>query len=92
MLNKRFRVLDELGIHARPASLLVAKAQCFESTITVTFNEKTKDLKSLLGLMTMVIKFDDTFTISCEGTDEIVAMESIVKLLINERICEECQI
>ncbi|ABX42141.1 HPr family phosphocarrier protein [Lachnoclostridium phytofermentans] len=73
---------DPLGIHARPAGLLVKKASTFNSDITIVKGEKTADSKKIFGIMGLGIKQGDEITIKITGEDEeeaSAAIEEFVK-------------
>jgi phosphocarrier protein len=64
-------ITDPVGIHARPAGILVKEVKNYkDSTITLTKGDKTVNLLKLLALMQMGIKLGDTVTVSVEGGDE----------------------
>lgn len=65
-----YTIKDAVGIHARPAGLIVKKAKDFESTITMTKDGKSADLRKLMALMSLGVKCGDTVTITVEGPDE----------------------
>lgn len=66
-------IKDELGIHARPAGLLVKEAKQFTSTITLECGGKKAPAKGLMGVMGMAVKQGNTVTVSVEGDDEVAA-------------------
>jgi len=68
-----YTITDPLGIHARPAGLLVKAAGNFRSTITLAKEGKTGDAKKIFNVMGMGVKKDDTVTITIEGEDEAEA-------------------
>ena len=72
-----YRIKDELGIHARPAGLLVKEAKKFASECTITKDGKSKKLTQLMMLMSLGVKQGDTVTISAEGADEDTAIEAL---------------
>lgn len=78
---KKFQhnIKDELGLHARPASMLVTETKKYNSKITVIYGEKNVDARSVIGLMTMAAKTGDTITICIEGDDEEKACEELQK-------------
>ncbi len=76
-----FTVTDPVGIHARPAGLLVKEAKNFASSVTVKKDDKSCDMKKLLALMGMGIKQGETITVAIEGDDEDAAAEAIEKYL-----------
>ncbi|MBQ2705418.1 MAG: HPr family phosphocarrier protein [Lachnospiraceae bacterium] len=66
-------IKDELGIHARPAGLLVKEAKQFASTITLACGEKKAAAKGLMGVMGMAVKQGNEVTVTVEGEDEEAA-------------------
>lgn len=79
MKEFKYVIKDELGIHARPAGLLVKCAQKFKSDITVSCGGKTADAKRLFNLMGLNVKKGDSVTVSVIGEDEESAKESVMK-------------
>lgn len=73
MLEFNYVIKDELGIHARPAGLLVKEAKGFESKITVAKGEKSTDATRLMTLMGLGVKQNDEVKITVEGADEEAA-------------------
>ena len=64
-------ITDPVGIHARPAGILVKEIKKFAgSTVTITKGEKSVNALKLMALMGMGIKQGDTVTVSVEGGDE----------------------
>ena len=80
MIAKELVVKDEVGLHARPASLFVKLAQEFNGTVSVRFpkvNKETgevevveKDGKSMIGILSLGIAKDKPFTLVLDGDDE----------------------
>ncbi|MBR3601108.1 MAG: HPr family phosphocarrier protein [Lachnospiraceae bacterium] len=66
-------VTDEVGIHARPAQLLVKKCTEYKSAITLTCNGKSADAKRIMGVMALGAKKGTTVEISIDGEDEAKA-------------------
>ena len=81
MKQFQYTIKDELGVHARPAGLLVKLAKQYTSTITIEKNGKTCDMRKLMALMGMGVKQGDTVTVKVEGDDEAAAAEAIQKFL-----------
>ena len=61
---------DPVGIHARPAGVLVKEIKKYASTVTVAKGEKSVNALKLMALMGMGIKQGDTVTVAVEGGDE----------------------
>ena len=78
-----YTIVDPVGIHARPAGLLVKTAKAFSGTeISVTKGDKTVKSTQLMKLMGLGVKGGDTVTVTAEGPDEdsaISAMEQLFK-------------
>ena len=72
-------ITDEVGIHARPAGILVKEAKKFASKITVKKGEKAAEATKLMALMGLGVKQGDTVTIEVEGDDEDTVVEAIQK-------------
>ncbi|MBP0926492.1 phosphocarrier protein HPr [Streptococcus suis] len=69
MASKDFHIVAETGIHARPATLLVQTASKFASDITLNYKEKSVNLKSIMGVMSLGVGQGADVTISAEGAD-----------------------
>lgn len=74
-----YTITDPIGIHARPAGLLVKTAKPFASVCKITKGEKVCDLKKLMALMGMGVKGGDEVTVTAEGDDESAAIEALEK-------------
>ena len=77
MKTFEYTITDPVGIHARPAGILVKKIKEFTSTVTVTKGEKSVNALKLMALMGMGIKQGDTISVSVEGPDEETAAVAI---------------
>lgn len=82
MKKFEYDIKDNLGIHARPAGLIVKEAQKFNSNITIQKGEKVVDAKKLFALMSLGVKNADNITVTFDGEDENEAYEAIKKLII----------
>ena len=74
-------IADPLGLHARPAGLLVKLAGDFESAIVVTSSTGTADAKRIMALMRLGAKQGTLLTVTCSGPDEEAAAEAIRRFL-----------
>lgn len=77
MIKKSFKVTNENGIHARPATTLVNEAMRYNSDITLTALKKTIDMKSIMGVMSLGIYTGVTIEIKANGYDEEEAIEGL---------------
>ncbi len=81
MKEFKYTIVDEHGIHARPAGELVKLMQGFECDITFAKGEKKASGKKLFAVMGMAVKKGEEITVSCDGTDEDSALEAAQKFL-----------
>ncbi|MBD3106921.1 phosphocarrier protein HPr [Bacillus sp. AGMB 02131] len=88
MEQKTFKVIEDSGIHARPATLLVQAAGKFESDINLEYNGKKVNLKSIMGVMSLGIAQGAEITISAEGSDAAEAIASLTETLSKEGLAE----
>ena len=70
MKNFEYTIKDELGIHARPAGMLVKEAKKYQSKITITKEGKTAEASKLMAVMSLGVKCGQTVQIAVEGPDE----------------------
>lgn len=81
MKEFEYLIRDELGIHARPAGLLVKQAGTYQSEITIFKGDKNANCKKLFALMGLAVKQGDKITVKVEGTDEEQAAIEIEKFI-----------
>lgn len=77
MKQFEYVIKDELGIHARPAGLLVKEAGKFNATITLLKDGKSAEAKRLFAVMGLGVKNGDTIIVAVEGNEEEAAFDSI---------------
>ncbi len=83
MIEKNMLILNETGLHARPASQLVTLMNGFKSNIKIIKGTKVANAKSILNIMSMALSKGSEITIRVEGEDEEIAMESIENFILN---------
>lgn len=82
MKEFKYKIKDDVGIHARPAGLLVKEAEKFSSEILIRFSDdKSADAKRLFALMGLGASKGDVITVSISGADEDAAATSIKAFL-----------
>lgn len=77
MKSFSYVIKDELGLHARPAGLLVKEVKQFTSTITLECGGKKAAAKGLIGVMGMAVKQGDNVVVTAEGADEDAAIAAL---------------
>ena len=81
MKTFEYTITDPVGIHARPAGILVKKVKEFASTVTIAKGEKSVNALKLMALMGLGIKQGDKVTVTVEGDDEEKAAAEIEAFL-----------
>jgi phosphocarrier protein len=84
MVVKKFKVLNEYGIHARPAALLVKAAGKYRCDIFIEKDGNKVSCKSIMGLMTIEGYPGSTMQVTADGADAHEAMAAIEELFVNK--------
>ena len=83
MFVKEVMVQNQVGLHARPATFFIQKANEFKSSIWIEKEERRVNAKSLLGILSLGIVGGTSIKIIADGADEEVAVEALVDLVTN---------
>ena len=81
MFVKDVMVQNQVGLHARPATFFIQKANEFKSTILVEKEERRVNAKSLLGVLSLGIIGGTTIKVIADGSDETEAVEGLFSLV-----------
>ena len=81
MTSKTVKVTNAVGLHARPATFFIQKANEFKSSIWVEKDERRVNAKSLLGVLSLGIVGGTSIDIIADGSDEQEAVDSLVALV-----------
>lgn len=81
MFSKEVLVSNQVGLHARPATFFIQKANEFKSSIWIEKDERKVNAKSLLGVLSLGITRGMNVTIIADGADEEDAVISLVELI-----------
>ena len=81
MTQKEVTITNNIGLHARPATFFIQKANTFKSSIWIEKDERRVNAKSLLGVLSMGIAKGMTVTLIADGQDEKNALEALVTLV-----------
>ena len=81
MCVKEVMVQNQVGLHARPATFFIQKANEFKSSIWVEKEERRVNAKSLLGVLSLGIVGGTMIDIIADGSDEQEAVDSLVALV-----------
>jgi len=83
MQQEEFIIQNRVGLHARPAAILVQTANKFKSNISVEKDGKKVSAKSILGVLSLGVEKGTTVSVTIEGEDEEKAMEAVGELVVN---------
>lgn len=89
MFKKNAEIVNSLGIHARPASMLVKLASSFDSKVELKKDDVKVNAKSIMGVLMLASEQGDKVTIIAEGKDEKKAVDSLVDLIEKRKFDEE---
>lgn len=81
MFSKEVVVQNQVGLHARPATFFIQKANEFKSSVWVEKEERKVNAKSLLGVLSLGIVKGTQITIMADGADEENAVTTLVQLI-----------
>lgn len=89
IMEKTFKIVDEDGIHARPATALVTAANKFASTESFAEAKGKKvTLKSILGVLSLGLEQGDVIVLSTQGAEEDAALKALTDVMVNEGLGE----
>ncbi len=81
MVTRNVTIQNSVGLHARPATFFIQKANSFKSSIWVEKDERRVNAKSLLGVLSLGITKDMEITLTADGVDEVAALEGLATLI-----------
>ena len=81
MAKITIKITDPVGLHARPASIVVSVASKFASDITISSEGKSGNLKSIMNVMALGVKQGQEITIEAKGADADNAIAEIKKVM-----------
>ncbi len=84
MISRGLTITNSVGLHARPATFFVQKANSYKSSIWVEKEDCRVNAKSLLGVLSLGISQGTTITIIADGADEADAVAGLVDLIDKE--------
>lgn len=84
MISRSVTITNSVGLHARPATFFVQKANCYKSSIWVEKEDCRVNAKSLLGVLSLGISKGTTITLIADGVDEADAVEGLSALIDGE--------
>ncbi|MFA6623073.1 MAG: HPr family phosphocarrier protein [Fibrobacteraceae bacterium] len=88
MIRKEIQVVNRLGIHARPAGLIVDITGRAKSDVFIEYDGTRANAKSILNIMMLAVTPDSKVTFEISGEDEASVMQQLVQLF-NDKFNEE---
>ncbi len=86
MYSKEVTVQSQVGLHARPATFFIQKANEYAASIWIEKEERKVNAKSLLGVLSLGIAKGTSVILSAEGSDEQEAVEALSELVSNANV------
>ncbi|MFA5858822.1 MAG: HPr family phosphocarrier protein [Elusimicrobiota bacterium] len=80
----KIKIVNKLGLHARPAAMFVQTTSKFKSKIKVIKDDQEVDGKSIMGLLMLAAEFGSELVVKAEGPDEKQVVEAVQKLIMNK--------
>ena len=84
MISRKVTIQNSVGLHARPATFFIQKANSYKSAIWVEKEDCRVNAKSLLGVLSLGIVKGTTITLIADGVDEAAAVDGLVALVEGE--------
>ena len=84
MISRSITIRNSVGLHARPATFFVQKANSFKSSIWIEKEDCRVNAKSLLGVLSLGIAQGSEITVIADGGDEAAAIDGLVDLVENQ--------
>jgi phosphocarrier protein HPr len=84
MVERQVRVVNRLGLHARPAAEIVKTASRFKSEITIIRDDLEVNGKSIMGVMMLAAEYGATITLRAVGPDEEQAVDALAELIASK--------
>ena len=83
MMTKDVTITNNVGLHARPATFFIQKANSYKSSIWVEKDDRSVNAKSLLGVLSLGIVNGMAITLVADGPDEAEALAGLQELIEN---------
>ena len=81
MITRDVTIKNSVGLHARPATFFIQKANCYKCTLWVEKDDRKVNAKSLLGVLSLGIAKGMTVTLIADGQDEDAALDGLTALI-----------
>ncbi len=82
MISKEVTVTNSVGLHARPATYFIQKANTYKSSVWIECGDRRANAKSLLGVLSLGISKDSAVVLIADGLDENEAIDGLEALIL----------
>ena len=83
MLSKEITLVNSVGLHARPTTFFIQKANSYRCSVWIENNSRRANAKSLLGVLSLGVRQGDSVTLIADGIDENEAIEGLCSLILS---------
>ncbi|MBO0601357.1 phosphocarrier protein HPr [Sporosarcina sp. E16_3] len=87
-MEKNYKVTSNEGLHARPSSVLVSAVTPFTSDVKLAYMDKTVNLKSIMGVMSLGISAGADIKVIADGEDEEALMAKVDEVMKSEGLAQ----
>lgn len=84
MITQEIKIINRLGLHARPAAMVAQTASNFDCDIKIAKDQVEINAKSIMGVMMLAAEYGSTLRLSFDGKDEKEACQAITKLFADK--------
>ncbi len=81
MISREVTITNTIGLHARPATFFIQKANAYKATVWVEKEDRKVNAKSLLGVLSLGVAQGMTIRLIAEGADEVEALDGLEALI-----------
>ena len=81
MVSSKAIIRNEMGLHLRPAGTLCKAALQYQCSVQITNGERSGNAKSMISVLSTLVRGGDEITISCDGPDEEEALKGLLSLI-----------
>ena len=84
MISRNVTIQNNVGLHARPATFFIQKANSYKSSIWVERDDRRVNAKSLLGVLSLGVAQGTTVNLIADGADEVEVLDALQDLINND--------
>ena len=84
MVSRNVTIINNIGLHARPATFFIQKANSYKSSIWFEKEDRRVNAKSLLGVLSLGVVKGMTITLIADGSDEADALDGLCELITSD--------